>query len=332
MRAFGRRQAQLVRRVRVARGLWLVAAMLGAVSLAACGAVADAGVSPSGTRTQAVTASCVGLTPAQQFKAAHVVFEGTMLSGPTARVGGQRALRSPARIRVIGYVKGHGPAVVRVDTGSAAGGGGIVISEDGIEPVAGQDWRIYSDSSRQPFTTSICAGSRLLRASRAVPVTNGEDLPHAYLKLHDAGLSVTFTRPFSLDWSYECVPLVAGSVPGADAAVTRGSAVSLLLRIPPCGVASPGVPVGKLPSYRAPDFIGKPLTAAIAWIQHRNLYWAATIPPLHAGNAASLFANYTITRQRPRPGGAMKLGNEGHDSFQPTPLKLTVKGRPPAGR
>ncbi len=306
--------------------------MLGSVSLAACGAVAEAGGSPASTRTQAVAASCAALTPNQQFKAAHVVFDGTMLSGPTSLVGGKRALRSPARVRVIGYLKGHGPAFVRVDTGSAAGGGGIVISEDGIEPVAGQDWRIYSDTSRQPFTTSICAGSRPLRGSGAVPVTRGEDLPRAYLKLHAVGLSVTFTRPFSLDWSYECVPLVVGSVPRAGAAVRRGSAVSLLLRIPGCSVASPGVPVGRLPSYRVPDFIGKPLTAAIAWIQHRNLYWAATIPPLRAGNAASLFANYTITRQRPRPGGAMKLGNEGHDSFQPTPLSLTVNGRPPAGR
>ena len=310
----------------------MVAAMLGSVSLAACGAVAEAGGSPASTRTQAVAASCAGLTPGQQFQAAHVVFDGTMLSGPTALVGGQRALSSPARVRVIGYLKGHGPAVVRVDTGSAAGAGGIVISEDGIEPVAGQDWRIYSDTSRQPFTTSICAGSRRLRGSGAVPVTRGEDLPHAYRKLHAAGLSVTFTLPFSLDWSGECVPLVTGSVPRAGADVRRGSAVSLLMRIPGCGVASPGVPVGRLPSHRVPDFIGKPLTAAIAWIQHRNLYWAATIPPLHAGDAATLFANYTITRQRPRPGGAMKLGNEGHDSFQPTPLSLTVNGRPPAGR
>jgi hypothetical protein len=155
----------------------LVAAVVGSVSLAACGAVA--GGAPGGARTQAVAASCAALTPAQQFKAAHVVFDGTMLSGPTALVGGQRALSSPARVRVIGYLKGHGPAVVRVDTGSAAGGGGIVVREDGIEPVAGQSWRIYSDASRQPFTTSICAGSRLLRPSDKRPFT-GEGVSFAY--------------------------------------------------------------------------------------------------------------------------------------------------------
>jgi hypothetical protein len=149
---------------------------------------------------------------------------------------------------------------------------------------------------------------------------------HAYLKLHAGGLSVTFTRPFSVDWSYECAPVVVGSVPRAGIDVRRGSTVSLLVRIPFCAAASPGLPVGTLPSYRVPDFIGKPLTAAIAWIQHRNLYWAATIPSLRTGDAASLFANYTITAQRPRPGGAMQLGIKGPDSFRPTPLSLTVDG------
>jgi hypothetical protein len=166
-----------------------------------------------------------------------------------------------------------------------------------------------------------------------VAATRGEDLPHAYRKLHTAGLRVTFNSSFSLNWSYECMPIIAGSVPSAGTHVRRGSVVSLIApRSPICPAASPAVPVGTLPSYRVPDFIGKPLTTAIAWIQHRNLYWAATIPPLQAGDATSLFANYTITRQRPRPGGAMKLGNEGHHSFQPTPLSLTVNRRPPAGR
>ena len=153
--------------------------MLGSGALAACGAVADPGSSPGAPRTRAVAASCAALTPAQQFKAAHVVFDGTMLSGPTALAGGHPALSSPARVRVTGYLKGRGPAVVRVDTGSAAGGGGIVVSEDGIEPVVGQRWRIYSDSSREPFTTSICAGSRLLRPSDRRPVY-GEGVSSAY--------------------------------------------------------------------------------------------------------------------------------------------------------
>ncbi len=122
------------------------------------------------------------------------------------------------------------------------------------------------------------------------------------------------------------MPIVAGSVPGAGTDVRHGSIVSLVARMSFCAAASPAVPLGMLSIYRLQDFTGKPLTAAIAWIQHRNLYWAATIPPLRAGNASSLFANYTITAQRPRPGGRMQLGIEGHDSFRPTPLSLTVTG------
>jgi beta-lactam-binding protein with PASTA domain len=194
------------------------------------------------------------------------------------------------------------------------------IAWDGdVVMIAGMD----GNSPRDPARRLLWATRR---GSGAVPVTRGEDLPHAYLKLHAAGLSVAFTLPFSLDWSYECVPLVVGSVPRAGADVRRGSAVSLRVRIPGCGAASPAVPVGRLPSYRVPDFVGKPLTAAIAWIQHRNLYWAARIPPLRAGDAATLFANYTVTAQRPRPGSRMQLGIKGQDSFRPTPLSLTVSG------
>jgi hypothetical protein len=96
-----------------------------------------------------------------------------MLSGPTVLVGGQRVLASPARVRVLGYLKGRGPVVVHVVTGAGAAAGGVVVSEDGIEPVAGQSWRIYSDVSREPFATSICAGSRLLRSSDERPFAGG---------------------------------------------------------------------------------------------------------------------------------------------------------------
>jgi hypothetical protein len=143
-----------------------------------------------------------------------------------------------------------------------------------------------------------------------------------------AGLGVTFARSFSLDWSFECVPIIAASRPTASSTVRRGSAISLSWSTPFCPIASPAVPIGTLPTYTVPNFIGKPLTAAIAWIQHRNLSWAATIPPLRDGVASSLFANYTVTSQLPRPGKTMQLGIEGHDSFRPTPLTLTLISSP----
>jgi hypothetical protein len=91
-----------------------------------------------------------------------VVFVGTMLAGGAANLGGHSVLVSPARVRVSHYLKGAGPHVVSVATGVT--GGGHVVSEDGIEPRAGQQWTIYTRSPRMPYQTSLCDGSRLFPA------------------------------------------------------------------------------------------------------------------------------------------------------------------------
>ena len=36
---------------------------------------------------------------------------------------------------------------------------GVTVAEDGIEPQVGEIWKIFTGSRRQPFDTSICAGS-----------------------------------------------------------------------------------------------------------------------------------------------------------------------------
>ena len=146
------------------------------MGVAADGAVAVAGP----VRETGVAASCAGLTSAAQFADARRVFVGRMLPGPTVRVGSRRVLGSPARMRVTRYLKGHGPRTVKVDTAVTIEPGGISGNEDGIEPQAGQRWKIYTPSSRQPFATSICAGSARVRSpasdaapGAAVPVTSG---------------------------------------------------------------------------------------------------------------------------------------------------------------
>jgi hypothetical protein len=83
-----------------------------------------------------------------------------MLAGPTAAANGRPILLSPARVRVGRYLKGHGPPIVKVRTAIARTATGYTEGEDRIIPVAGQRWIIYSDRSRQPLATSICAGSR----------------------------------------------------------------------------------------------------------------------------------------------------------------------------
>ena len=107
--------------------------------------------------------SCAALSRAQQMKAASVVFDGTMLSGQTVRVGSTSALTSPARIRVYRYLKGHGPTIVKIQTAVARRATGVAVGEDGVLATAGERWRIYAVGHSQALATSICSGSHRLR-------------------------------------------------------------------------------------------------------------------------------------------------------------------------
>jgi hypothetical protein len=111
------------------------------------------------------SASCAGLTRAQEMTHANVVIEGIMLSGPTVPTGSSRVLTSPARVHVLRYLKGDGPSVVKIQTGFSPQGSDVAVTEDGIQPRPGERWIIYSSSRSQPFTTSLCGGSHRLRRS-----------------------------------------------------------------------------------------------------------------------------------------------------------------------
>ncbi|HJS94968.1 MAG TPA: hypothetical protein VJ741_11950, partial [Solirubrobacteraceae bacterium] len=65
-----------------------------------------------------------------------------------------------ASMRVERYLKGRGPRTVRVQTAITIERNGTSVGEDGIEPKAGERWKIYTDSRRQPFATSVCGGSK----------------------------------------------------------------------------------------------------------------------------------------------------------------------------
>ena len=130
----------------------LLAARMAMILLSAAVLIVACGGSSHGSSG----ASCAALSPAQYFARARVVFVGIMLTGRTADVGGVSVLVSPARVRVARYLKGGGPGVVTVATGVASGS---VVNEDGIEPQAGQPWKIYTLSRRMPYQTSICDGS-----------------------------------------------------------------------------------------------------------------------------------------------------------------------------
>jgi hypothetical protein len=155
-------------------GVGLCLAGCGATQVAAVPA-RDAGVP---VRVTGVAASCAALSPAALLAAARLVFVGEMLPGPTVLMGaGRKVLASPARMRVARYLKGHGPTTVTVETAVRIVPGGITGSGEGIEPLAGQRWKIYSNSRHQPFATSVCAGSAPVTAARAPTGSSGTPNP-----------------------------------------------------------------------------------------------------------------------------------------------------------
>ncbi len=102
-------------------------------------------------------ASCVPMTDAQQRARAQIIFNGVALDGPTAT--------GIERFRVIRYLKGKGPKIVRLSTGRKryTGGGGVTTSVS-IDAKRGQTWRIYARRLRPGiFQTTVCDGSRRLR-------------------------------------------------------------------------------------------------------------------------------------------------------------------------
>jgi hypothetical protein len=102
-------------------------------------------------------ASCVPMTAAQQRARANIIFSGVALDGPTAT--------DIERFRVIRYLKGTGPRIVRLGTGRKRypGGGGVITSVS-IDARRGETWRIYARRLRPGiFQTTVCDGSRRLR-------------------------------------------------------------------------------------------------------------------------------------------------------------------------
>jgi hypothetical protein len=102
-------------------------------------------------------ASCVRMTAAQQRARADIIFNGVALDGPTTT--------GIERFRVVRYLKGTGPKILRLRTGRKryAGGGGVTTSVS-IDARRGETWRIYARRLRPGiFQTTVCDGSRRLR-------------------------------------------------------------------------------------------------------------------------------------------------------------------------
>jgi hypothetical protein len=126
----------------------------------ACGSAAG-GTGGTGGSTGG-GASCADRTPAQLLAGAKVVFVGTALPGRTIN-GSHGLLVTPARMRVIRYLKGSGPAAVTVQTAVSPSGNGI--GAEGVMAHPGQRWKVYSSSLHMPYPTSVCDGSHQVGGS-----------------------------------------------------------------------------------------------------------------------------------------------------------------------
>jgi hypothetical protein len=122
------------------------------VTASACAGSGNAAVSSE-------IASCANRPASGYLASARVAFTGVMLPGPTVSTGQGSVLVSPARVRVIRYLKGSGPPIMTVMTAVTSHDGGFSVSEDDIQPQPGQSWRIYAASQHMPYQIAACSGS-----------------------------------------------------------------------------------------------------------------------------------------------------------------------------
>jgi hypothetical protein len=135
-----------------AQARWWLSLLVSATVMAACG---------TSMVQEGSSAACARVPAAKYLAAARVAFIGTMMAGDAVKLGDRPVLLSPAKVRVSRYLKGHGPRIARVRTAAESAS---AANCEGIEPQAGQRWLIYSPSKTSPYDTSVCAGSRQLRA------------------------------------------------------------------------------------------------------------------------------------------------------------------------
>ncbi|MCA1689643.1 MAG: hypothetical protein LC720_04135, partial [Actinobacteria bacterium] len=165
------------------------------------------------------------------------------------------------------------------------------------------------------------AGSRAV----VVPRVIGADLIDGYHRLHRAGLSMAIPQRFSV--SALCLASPRRQSPAPGARVPPGTVVTVRgLR---CALASPA---GDGQSEVVPDFLGRPVSAAVAWAERAGLYWELRrLPPLRPSRRAELLDSYVVTGQTPTPGSLLARGTDcstpATRCLRLTPLRLTARRR-----
>lgn len=118
------------------------------------------------------SAACALTSLERLARQSPVVVTAKAQPGPLAQNG--VGLLSPASFRVVAYDQGSGPREIKVQTALTTGSSGLVAMSEGVNPLAGQTWRLWGavapDGSLQ---TSVCAGSTLAGAQRAPTLSAG---------------------------------------------------------------------------------------------------------------------------------------------------------------
>lgn len=145
------------------------------------------------------------------------------------------------------------------------------------------------------------------------------DIISAYATLHRLGLRVALTRQTAV--SSLVIPSARLS-PRPGSRVRVGATVSITPGF--AAIGSPAV-LKSDPHYTVPNFVGRPLVAAVGWAQQHSMFWS--IPKLKAFGARAaphLFDGYRVLDQRPRSGATLSQGLLSRHGFTPTPLTLVV--------
>ena len=118
------------------------------------------------------SAMCAQTPLADLVRTTPVVVTATAEAGPVAQNG--IGLLSPASFRVVASDQGQGPAEIKVQTAIAKSDSGLVVAEDGVNPRAGQTWRLWGTLGADGvLQTSTCLGSSLMLHTQTPAVLVG---------------------------------------------------------------------------------------------------------------------------------------------------------------
>jgi hypothetical protein len=136
-------------------------------SLAAAVPAALALIAPA-----AAGAACAQRPLEQIAREVPVVVTAKAQPGPVARNG--LGLLSPATFKVVAYDQGSGPQEIKVRTALTEDPGGLAAMSEGVNPIAGQTWRLWGTLGADGvLQTNVCLGSTLAGFQQTPSLVSG---------------------------------------------------------------------------------------------------------------------------------------------------------------